>query len=39
MLIGQFLGVKYGLGRHVVAVEKEDPNPPEYLVNVFKVGK
>lgn len=30
-------GVHYGLGKHVLAVEQDDPNLPSNIVNVFKV--
>lgn len=30
--------VHYGLGKHVLAVEKGDRSPPQDIVNVFKVS-
>ena len=31
-------GVHYGLGKHVLAVEKGDRSPPSDIVNAFKVS-
>ncbi|KAL9078884.1 MAG: hypothetical protein Q9157_002179 [Trypethelium eluteriae] len=38
LCIDLILCVHYGLGKHVVAVEKEDPHPPLRLINIFKTG-
>lgn len=32
------VGVHYGLGKHVLAVEDADRAPPQDLINVFKVS-